>query len=292
MKLLQELVESSKIVKLDEGAMKLKLYDAIHTAVNKAFDKNLSNMGNMAAATGYLINDKEADISAEEAKSEMIQDMISDQVDQRVNSLIAAKIWVASSEKSPDADEIFKELKGVRALKHITDDELKHKIASAIRNIKSDKRLPIRESADNDGLDGLYQALLSSRSEMRTLYKSGAIGEESAATWKMIIDNLLQAVRKEDIAEFKRLYHEYAKERPDAFEAIMDTVYGYLGISTYEELAKKNLTEAVAPVKADEFELEVDMDQVHLLDGKKTIRVSMPLKIWLKLAKQSVSRYG
>ena len=290
MKFLQELVESKQSIKLDEGAMKLKLYDAIHTAVNKGFNKNQTLKGNLAAATAYLVKDKDAGISAQEAKEEMIQDMIADHIDARIDSLIAAKIWVASSEKKVDKDEAIAELKGLKSFAHIPSDELEHRVSVAMKNIKYDKRLPIRES--EDGLDGLYQALQNARSEMRVLYQDGGLSDEAASTWKMIIDNLMRAVRKEDIEEFKKLYHEYAKERPDAFEAIMDTVYGYLGVSTYEELAKKTLKEAAVPVKADEFKLEVDFDQVHLLDGEKSIRVSMPLKTWLKLAKQSISRYG
>lgn len=38
--------------------------------------------------------------------------------------------------------------------------------------------------------------------------------------------------------------------------------------------------------KADEFRVEVDADeQVHLLDGEDTVRVSMPLVIWKQLAR-------
>ena len=38
--------------------------------------------------------------------------------------------------------------------------------------------------------------------------------------------------------------------------------------------------------KADEFKVEVDADeQVHLLDGENSVRVSMPLMIWKQLAR-------
>mgnify|MGYP003651981012 CR=1 FL=1 len=41
--------------------------------------------------------------------------------------------------------------------------------------------------------------------------------------------------------------------------------------------------------QADEYVLELDADgTVHLLDGEKTIRVSMPLDIWQQLIKTTV----
>jgi hypothetical protein len=41
--------------------------------------------------------------------------------------------------------------------------------------------------------------------------------------------------------------------------------------------------------KVDEFSVEVDDGQVHVLDGEETIRVSMPIDIWKQLGKKGVT---
>jgi hypothetical protein len=41
--------------------------------------------------------------------------------------------------------------------------------------------------------------------------------------------------------------------------------------------------------KVDEFSVEVDDGQVHVLDGEETIRVSMPIDIWKQLGKKGVA---
>ena len=41
--------------------------------------------------------------------------------------------------------------------------------------------------------------------------------------------------------------------------------------------------------RTDEFSVEVDNEQVHLLDGEGTIRVSMPVKVWKQLGQQGVA---
>lgn len=290
MKLLQELVESTKVAQLDEGAVKLKLYDIIHSVVAKAFSPNATRQKNLEAIIRELEKNSEMSSSVKGAD---IQAIIEDMLDTRIeNALYGRMSFAYNMDRNNVRKEAEKEAASMKALNHLSAEQKDDLINRLIASMKFDSKLKaVRES--EGGLDGLYQALQSARSEMRSLHQDGGLSDEAASTWRMILDNLMRAIRKEDIEEFKKLYHEYAKERPDAFDAIMDTIYGYLGVTTYEELAKKTLSEAKATsIRVGEFELEVDFDQVNLLDGKGAIRVTMPLSIWVKLAKQSVSRYG
>lgn len=291
MKLLQELVESTKVVQLDEGAMKLKLYNIVHAAVLSAFKPNVTRQKNLEATIKEL--EKNSEI-ASNLNGKDIQTMIEDMLDSRIESVLYGKIAAAYAlDRKTVRQEAEKDAAAMRALNHLSAEQKEDLINRLITSLKFDTKLKTVKESEG-GLDGLYQALQNAKSEMRILFQDGALSDEAASTWRMILDNLMRAVRKEDIEEFKKLYNEYAKERPDAFEAIMDTVYGYLGVTTYEELAKKTLSEAkVAPIVVDGYELHLDdSDQVHLLNPKKTIRVTMPLTNWVKLAKQSISRFG
>lgn len=45
--------------------------------------------------------------------------------------------------------------------------------------------------------------------------------------------------------------------------------------------------------KSDEFKVEIDKDQqVHLIDGEGTVRVSMPKNVWKDLAERTFKSLG
>lgn len=59
------------------------------------------------------------------------------------------------------------------------------------------------------------------------------------------------------------------------------------------EDASEVLLEGALLGKADEFRLEIDGDQnVHLLDGEGTVRVSMPKDVWKELAVKTAKSLG
>lgn len=293
MKLLKELVESIT-TDLNEGVMKLALYDALHEAVKQAFDKTLSVEKIVKNIQSILVKNKDLKLTKDSVSTPDMMSMIHDHIDQMIDSILAAKAWTAAA-KTKNAEEIHgdvaKEVQKLAAFKHIKADELEYKIKAAIKNMKSDKRLPIRES---EGIDHLYQILQSVRKEFKDLVSSGAIAQDNWPTYEMIFRNFFNALRKGDVEEFKNLYHEYAKSRPDSFDMIMDRVYNELGVKDFEQFEKKALKEGKNPTfKVDEFQVTLDDGEwVVIQDGESSVRLTVPVAIWKKIAKISLEQFS
>ena len=80
----------------------------------------------------------------------------------------------------------------------------------------------------------------------------------------------------------KKVHEMDHSEVANDHEMLIDMIKGMFD----EEDLKEDANWPKLIAHADEFRVEQDEDgQVHILDGEQSIRVSMPLTVWKKLAK-------
>ena len=116
--------------------------------------------------------------------------------------------------------------------------------------------------------------------------KDAVMDTIETATRKVVTTGLSYEEAVTEIAKYVKEHGSRDLFHDDSLEAIKDLVRTVFEPNDLTEASDEDTSNRLL-AKADEFRVEIDdNEQVHLLDGEGTIRVSMPYVIWKQLSRQ------